>query len=167
MKKTVLSSILILSLCASLCSCGSTSTKPANSMVENATTKTTNDTTEETTKETTKETEPFPYVGTWVNEDKTLFLKIYEDNKIVMTAFLKSDITNRVTTITKLSDYLGYLRAHFKLVSSNLKDLEYEFEVGKDMPTLKVSEYTIESYGIFAVMVCAPYMAPEEQGLNN
>ena len=73
----------------------------------------------------------------------------------------------RVTTITKLSDYLGYLRAHFKLVSSNLKDLEYEFEVGKDMPTLKVSEYTIESYGIFAVMVCAPYMAPEEQGLNN
>ena len=69
-------------------------------MVENATTKTTNDTTEETTKETTKETEPFPYVGTWVNEDKTLFLKIYEDNKIVMTAFLKSDITKTVNGVS-------------------------------------------------------------------
>lgn len=109
MKKAVLSSILILSLCASLCSCSSTSTQPVNSTAENTTTQTANDTTEETS----EETEPFPYVGTWATEDHKAYLKIYEDHTLVMTAMLESNITttvngvstNKVTTSINTYDF--------------------------------------------------------------
>ena len=96
MKKPILSSILILSLCASLCSCGSISTQPVNSTEENATPQTTND----TTAETSKETEPFPYVGTWINEERNVYWKIYEDNKLVMTAMLVSNFTSTVNGVS-------------------------------------------------------------------
>lgn len=96
MKKTVLSSILILSLCASLCSCSSTSTQPVNSTAENTTTQITNDSTEETS----EETESFPYVGTWATEDHKAYLKIYEDNTLVMTALLETNLTTTVNGVS-------------------------------------------------------------------
>ena len=96
MKKAVLSSILIMSLCASLCSCSSTSTQPVNSTAENTTTQITN----ESTEKTSEEAESFPYVGTWVNDDQTVYLKIYENETLVMTAMLETNLTTTVNGVS-------------------------------------------------------------------
>ena len=62
-------------------------------------------------------------------------------------------------------EYLDYLDAHFNRISFDAFDAEWVFDVGCDTP-LKLSDYFIDSYGIYGAMVCPPYMAPDEQGNN-
>lgn len=62
------------------------------------------------------------------------------------------------------TDYIDYLDAHFEQISFDPYEAVWKYDIGCDKP-LEVSDYFIDSMGIYGVMVVPPYVSPEEHNI--